>query len=147
MNCRIRLFLEFIIKRTARRVPHVEQDLLSLSEHVRSLQVFGGVRVAFSFLSYIVYWVVFIVCLPVCFCFVFFCHGVVSLFSIYEFYCPSGIFCSSLITDYTITALLVVDGLPVSYHCVYTFHMNFLFLLPHLVSYIFLFLCTGLVIS
>ena len=70
---RIRLFTGFVITRATRRVPHVEQDLLTLPEHLRSPLVFlGG-------------FVLFILQLPmlchVCCClFVFFIfgHGVVS---------------------------------------------------------------------
>ena len=45
-------------------MPHVEKDLLTLPDHLRSPLVFGGVLVAYS---------------------------LVSLFSIYEFDCPSDI--------------------------------------------------------
>ena len=49
---------------------------------------FGGVRVAYSLVFYVVSCVILFVCLS----FFIFSHGVVSLFSIYEFDCPSGIF-------------------------------------------------------
>ena len=42
-----RQFTGFVITRETRRVPHVEQDLLTLPEQLRSPTVFGGTRVAF----------------------------------------------------------------------------------------------------
>ena len=35
-------------------MPHVEQDLLTLPEHLRSPLVFGGVRVVYSLVFYVV---------------------------------------------------------------------------------------------
>ena len=108
-----------------RRVPHVEQDLLTLPEHLRPPLVFGGVRVAYSplifnaFPSVLVcypdfvfypwiyeFWTAVycclylfysflccVMCTIVClFIFFILSHGVVSLFSIYEFDCSAGIF-------------------------------------------------------
>ena len=85
---RIRLFIGFVITWATRRVPHVEQDLLTLPEHLRSPLVFGGVRVAYSLVFYVVSCVLLFVCLSLSFSFLF----IVSLFSIYEFDCLSGIF-------------------------------------------------------
>ena len=65
----------------------MEQDLLTLPEHLRSIPAFGGVRVASSLVFYVVSSVQSFI----------FSHGVVSLFSIYEFDSPSGIFCPSFI--------------------------------------------------
>ena len=64
------------------------QDLFTLPEHLRSPLVFwwGSCFLFFSFLCCVMYT---IVCLFVLFIFN---HDVVSLFSIYEFDCPSGIF-------------------------------------------------------
>ena len=44
-------------------MPHVEQDLLSLPEYLRSTLVFGGVRVANSLVFYVVSCVLLFVCL------------------------------------------------------------------------------------
>ena len=74
--------------------PYVEQDLLTLPEHLRSPLVFGGVRLDYSLVFYVVPCVLFF-CL---FAFFIFRHGDVSLFSIYEFDCPSGIFHLSFYT-------------------------------------------------
>ena len=66
------------------------QDLLTLPEQLRSPQAFGGVRVAKSLVFYVVSSVLLFVCV---FLFFFiFSHGVVNLFSIYEFDSLSGIF-------------------------------------------------------
>ena len=65
-------------------MPHVEQDLLTLPENLRSPLDFGGVRV-FSFLCCVMCTIVFL------FVFFIFSHGFVSLFSIYEFDRPYGI--------------------------------------------------------
>ena len=63
----------------------------SLPEHPRLPLVFGGVRVVYSLVFYVVS------CNIVClFVFFIFRHGVVSLFSIYEFDCLFGIFRPSL---------------------------------------------------
>ena len=66
--------------RNTRWVPHVEHDLHTCLDQQRSPQVFCWVRVAKCFVYY---------SLSVC---LFFSHGIVSLFSIYEFDCTSGIF-------------------------------------------------------
>ena len=50
---RIRLFTEFVISWATRRVPHLEQDLHTVPEHLRSPLVFGGVRVVYSLVFYI----------------------------------------------------------------------------------------------
>jgi len=44
-------------------VPHVEQDLLTLPEHLRSPLVFGGVRVVYSLVFYVVSCVLLFFCL------------------------------------------------------------------------------------
>ena len=54
MTYRKRLFTGFVITLATRRVPHVEQDLLTLPEHLRSPLVFGGVRVVYSLVFYVV---------------------------------------------------------------------------------------------
>ena len=78
----------FVIAWAKRRVPHVEQDLLTLPEHMRSPPVYVGVSVAL---------VISIICCVLCtiiclFVFFFFSHFIVSLFSIYEFDCPAVLF-------------------------------------------------------
>ena len=60
---------------------------ISISDEIRSTHT--GVRVAYSLVFYVVSCVLLFVCL---FFFLIFSHGVVSLFSNYEFGCPSGIF-------------------------------------------------------
>ena len=50
-------------KRQAFLMPHVEQDLLTLPEHLRSPLVFWGVRVVYSLVFYVVSCVLFFVCL------------------------------------------------------------------------------------
>ena len=83
--------------------------LLTLPEHLRSRPVFGGVRVAQSFVFYIVSSVLFFVCL-----FFYFQPGVVSLFSIYELDSPSGIFGPSFtITDLCFVRTQVFDVIKV----------------------------------
>ena len=44
-------------------MPHVEQDLLTLPEHLRSPLVFGGVRVVYSSVFYVVSCVLLFFCL------------------------------------------------------------------------------------
>ena len=66
----------------------MEQDLLTLPGHLRSPLVFGGVRVVYSLVFCVVSCVLLFICLSFFIC----SHGVVSLFSIYEFDCPSGTF-------------------------------------------------------
>ena len=51
---RIRIFIGFVITSATRRVPHVEQDLFTLQENLRSSPAFGGVRVAYSLVLYVV---------------------------------------------------------------------------------------------
>ena len=60
---RIGLFPGFVITYATRRVPHVEQDLLTLPEHTISPLVFSGVRVAYSLVFYVVSCVLLFVCL------------------------------------------------------------------------------------
>ena len=43
---------------------HVEQDLLTLPEYLRSPLVFGGVRVVYSLVFYVVLCVLLFICLP-----------------------------------------------------------------------------------
>ena len=71
-------------------MPHVEQDLLTLSEHLRSHRFWwGSCCLVFSFLCCVF-------CTIICrFVFLFFSHGVVGLFTIYDSDCPSGIFSPS----------------------------------------------------
>ena len=66
----------------------MEQDLLTLPEHLILPPVFGGFRVAQSLVFYVVSCVLLFGCLG----FFIFSHNVVSLFSIYEFDCSSDIF-------------------------------------------------------
>ena len=71
-------------------MPQVEQDMLTLPEHLISPLVFGGVRVTQTLVLFVLSCVYAIICL---FVFVlFFIQGVVRLFSIYAFACPPGIF-------------------------------------------------------
>ena len=74
-------------------MPEVEQDLLTTPEHLRLPPVFGwgSCCLVFRFLCCVLYT---IICL---FAFLFFSHGVVSLFSIFEFDCSSVIFRPSFI--------------------------------------------------
>ena len=75
------------ITRLTRRVPLVEQELLTLPEHLSSPPVFSGVRVTRS----LVFYVCFVDrCLP--FCTFSFRHCVVCSSSIYGFWLPFGIF-------------------------------------------------------
>ena len=68
-------------------MPHVELDLLTLPEHLRLLSFcWDSCYLFFSFLCCFMCSIVYL------FVFFIFSHGVVSLFSIYEFDCPSGIF-------------------------------------------------------
>ena len=68
---------------------------LPLPDHLISPLVFGGVCVAYSLFLCCV------MCAIVClFVFFIFSHGVVSLFSIYEFDCPSGIFRPCFLVDF-----------------------------------------------
>ena len=60
---RIRLFTGFVISSATRRMPHLQQDLLTLPEHLRSPLVFGRVRVVYSLVSYVVSCVLLFVCL------------------------------------------------------------------------------------
>ena len=79
-------FSEFKLPFTAtRRVPHVEQDLLTLPEITPSFW-WGTCCLFFSFLCCVM-------CTIVClFVFFIFSHGAVSLFQISEFDCPFGSF-------------------------------------------------------
>ena len=63
MTYRIRLFTGLVITLATRRVPHVEQDLLTLPEYLRSSLVFGGIRVAYSLVFYVVSCVLLFFCL------------------------------------------------------------------------------------
>ena len=85
------VFTWFVKTWATRQAPHVEQDMLTLSEYLRTPLVFCGVRGAYSLIFYVVSCVLLFV-------FFIFSHGVVSLFSIYEFDCPSGIFCPPFMT-------------------------------------------------
>ena len=52
-----------------------------------------------------------VLCIIIClFVFLFFSHGIVSLFSIYEFDCPSGIFHPSLSSSIKLVVLIFVWG-------------------------------------
>ena len=70
-----------------RQAPHVELNLLTFPEHLRSSQVFDGVCVAMSLVVYAVSCVLLHVIR-----FIFFRHCVVYLFFINEFEFPSCIF-------------------------------------------------------
>ena len=84
----------FVLTWATRRVPHVEQDLLTIFEHLRSSPVFGGVHVARSLVVY----VCFVYYLLSVWLFLCFSHCVVSLFSTYECECHFGIFRLSFLT-------------------------------------------------
>jgi len=71
------------ITRWTRRVPLVEQELLTLPEHMSSLPVFSGVRVIWSLVLYICFADR---CLS--FCTFSFGHCVVCSSSVYEFWLP-----------------------------------------------------------
>ena len=83
----------------------MEQDLLNLSEHLRLPLFFDGVRVAYSLVFYVVMCT--FVCLLV---FMIFSHGVVILFSIYEFDCPSGIVRPSFMTEVVSSKRCAISG-------------------------------------
>ena len=85
---RIRLLTGFVITLATRRVPHVEQDLLTLPEHMRSPLAFGWVHVAYSLVFYVVSCVLLFVCLS----FLYLAMALSVFFSIYEFDCLFGIF-------------------------------------------------------
>ena len=76
---RIRPITGLLITRETRRVPHVEKDLPTLPDPLRSPQFFGGVRVAQS----LVFYVVFYALVFVHWSFPIFSHSVVGLFSIF----------------------------------------------------------------
>ena len=67
---------------------HEKQDLITLPEHLRSPKVFGGGRVAYSLVLYVVSCVLLFVCLS----FSFLGMALSVYFSIYEFDCPSCTF-------------------------------------------------------
>ena len=64
-----------------RRVPLVEQELLTLPEHLSSPPIFSGVRVTRSLVLYACF-------VDRCFSFCAFCHCVVCSSSIYRFWLP-----------------------------------------------------------
>ena len=70
---------------------HVEQDLLTLPEHLISPPIFGGVRVVYSLVVYVVSCVLLFVCLAFLF--------LAMVLSVCEFDCPSSIFRPSLMED------------------------------------------------
>ena len=86
------LLTEFEITWATRWMSHVEQDLLTLPEHLRSPSFWwGSCCLVFSFLGCVL-------CTIVClFVFFFSHHDFVTLFLVYEFECPSGIFRPSFI--------------------------------------------------
>ena len=92
----IRLLTGFVITWATWRVPHVEQDLLTLQDRATEINPsfwLGSCCLFFSCLCCVM-------CTIVCL-FVFFIlrHDVVSLFWIYEFHCPSGMFHPSFIDE------------------------------------------------
>ena len=60
---RIRLFIGCVKTLATLRVTHEGHDLLTLPEQLRSLPVFGGIRVAQSFVFYVVSFLLLFVCL------------------------------------------------------------------------------------
>ena len=77
-------------------MPHVEQDLLTLPEHLRSPLVFGGVRVVYSLVFYVVSCVLLFFCLSfsflamalsVCFRFMSLTVPLVSFVPLLHIYC------------------------------------------------------------
>ena len=93
LTYRIRLLTGLSITQATRRVSHVEQDLLTLPEHLRSPLVFGGVLVAYSLVFYVVSCVLLLVCLS--FSFLAMALSVYFRF-IKKIDCPFGIFCLPL---------------------------------------------------
>ena len=85
--------IDFLQMVQLRRMPHVEQNLLTLSEHMRTPPAFVGVRVAQSSMLCHVYYYLSV-------CLFILSHGVVSLFSIYEFDYSSGICRLSLLLKF-----------------------------------------------
>ena len=81
-----RLITKFVTRLT-RRVPLVQQELLTLSEHLSSPPVFSGVRVTRSLVLYVCF-----VDRCLSFCTFSFGHCVVYSSSIYGFWLPFGIF-------------------------------------------------------
>ena len=81
----IRIITGFVLTCATRRVPHLEQDLLTLPEHLSSPQCFLWGSYC-SMLCFVYY------CLSIGFFLFFFCHGVVCLFSTFECKCPSASF-------------------------------------------------------
>ena len=75
------------VTRLTRRVPLVEQELLTLPEHLSLPPVFTGVRVTRSLVLYVCF-----VDRCLSFCTFSFCHCVVCSSSIYDSDCPFGIF-------------------------------------------------------
>lgn len=55
MTCRIRLITGFVLIWANRRVSHVEQDKLTLPDHLKYQPVFGGARVAESLTFYVLF--------------------------------------------------------------------------------------------
>jgi hypothetical protein len=78
-----RYIITGFVSRLTRRVPLVDQELLTLPEHLSSSPVFSGVLVTRSLLLYVCY---VDRCLP--FCTFSFGHGVICSFSIYRFWLP-----------------------------------------------------------
>jgi hypothetical protein len=71
------------VTRLTRRVPLVEQKLLTLAEHLSSLPVFSGVRVTWSLVLYVCF-----IDRGLSFCPFYFVHFVVCSSSIYGFWLP-----------------------------------------------------------
>jgi hypothetical protein len=103
------------VTRLTRRVPLVEQGLLTLSEHLRSPPVFSGVRVTWSLVLY--------VCLVdrcLSLCLFFFCHCVFCSSRIYGFWLTPGRqlkHCSRRITISNILAIGVVHTSIIGMSC------------------------------
>ena len=76
-------FITGFVTRLARRVPLVEQELLTLLQHLSSSPVFSGIRVTRSLVLYVCFVDRFL-----SFCTFSFCHCVVCSSSIYRFWLP-----------------------------------------------------------
>ena len=86
------MFITIIVTRLTRRVSLVEQELLTLPEHLSSLLVFSGVRVTRSLVLYVCF-----VDRCLSFCTFYFGHCVVCSSSIYGFWLPFWYFQTLLI--------------------------------------------------
>lgn len=98
---RIVFITGFVLTRATRHVLHVEKNLLNLLKHLRYPPDFGSIRDAQS-LVFFVFIYEHLFCWFVFFCF---CHGVSSIYLIYEFESNFCIFCLLLLRNYSLNAL------------------------------------------